>query len=114
VTVLSGEIDDYAIDVRLGSPTFGKWERLRISSDVGNSILLGPHLAHAFQCVSDEATVCYAVSAEFNPEEEKAINPLCPTINIEWNRDFPILLSPKDEAAPNLGQQKLAGCLPRI
>jgi dTDP-4-dehydrorhamnose 3,5-epimerase len=114
VTVLSGEIDDYAIDVRLGSPTFGKWKRLRISSDVGNSILLGPHLAHAFQCVSDEATVCYAVTAEFNPEEEKAINPLCPTINIEWNRDFPILLSPKDEAAPNLGQQKLAGRLPHI
>lgn len=114
VTVLSGEIDDYAIDVRIGSPTFGKWERLRISSDVGNSILLGPHLAHAFQCVSMEATVCYAVSEEFNPEAEKAINPLCPTINIEWNKDFPILLSPKDEAAPNLGQQKLADLLPRI
>ena len=114
VTVLSGEIDDYAIDVRLGSPTFGKWERLRISSDVGNSILLGPHLAHAFQCVSDEATVCYAVSAEFNPEAEKAINPLCPTLNIDWNSNFPILLSPKDEAAHYLDQQKANGLLPRL
>jgi len=114
VTVLSGEIDDYVIDIRPGSPTFGKWERLRLSSNVGNSILLGPNLAHAFQCVSDEATVCYAVSAEFNPEAEKAINPLCPTLNIEWNNNFPILLSPKDATAPNLDEQKAAGVLPRL
>jgi dTDP-4-dehydrorhamnose 3,5-epimerase len=114
VTVLSGEIDDYVIDIRPGSPTFGQWERLRLSSNVGNSILLGPNLAHAFQCVSDEATVCYAVSAEFNPGAEKAINPLCPTLHIEWNNNFPILLSPKDEAAPTLDQQKSAGLLPHL
>jgi len=114
VTVMSGEIDDYIIDVRPGSPTFGQWERVRLSSSVGNSVLLGPNLAHAFQCVSDEATVCYAVSAEFNHEAEKAINPLCPTLNIEWNNNFQILLSLKDEAAPSLDQQKSAGLLPRL
>lgn len=113
VTVLSGEIDDYAIDIRPNSSTFGKWERLRLSSKIGNSVLLGPNLAHAFQCVSDEATACYAVSAEFNPEAEKAINPLCPALNIQWNRDFPILLSPKDEEAPTLDEQNSAGLLPR-
>ena len=114
VTVLSGEIDDYAIDIRLGSPTFGRWERLRLSSSIGNSVLLGPHLAHAFQCVSDEATVCYAVSAEFNLDAEKAINPLCPTLKIQWNKDFPILLSPKDESAPSLEQQRATSLLPRL
>lgn len=114
VTVMSGEIDDYAIDIRPGSPTFGKWERLRISSNFGNSILLGPHLAHAFQCVSDEATVCYAVSAEFNPEAEMAISPLCPTLNIEWNSTFPILLSQKDLMAPTLNQQKTSQLLPKL
>jgi len=102
VTVMSGEIDDYIIDIRSASPTFGQWERVRLSSDVGNSVLLGPNLAHAFQCVTTEATVCYAVSAEFNPQVEKAINPLCPTLKIEWSKKFPILLSPKDRAAPNL------------
>lgn len=112
VTVLAGEINDYAIDVRPGSPTFGKWERVQLSSSIGNSVLLGPNLAHAFQCVSSAATVCYAVSAEFNPEAEKAINPLCPTLNIEWNNNFAILLSPKDETAPSLDQQLEAGLLP--
>lgn len=114
VTVMSGEIDDYVIDLRRGSPTFGQWECLRLSSSLGNSVLLGQNLAHAFQCVSDEALVCYAVSAEFNPEAEKAINPLCPTLNIEWNKEFPILLSPKDEAAPGLDQQISTGLLPRL
>jgi len=54
------------------------------------------------------------VSAEFNPEAEKAINPLCPTLKIEWDNDFPILLSPKDEIAPNMNQQNAAGLLPRL
>jgi dTDP-4-dehydrorhamnose 3,5-epimerase len=109
---MSGEIDDYIIDVRPGSPTFGRWERVRLSSELGNSVLLGLNLAHAFHCLSDDAVICYAVSAEYNPEAEKAINPMCPTLKIEWNANFPILLSPKDEAAPNLEDQRIAGLLP--
>jgi dTDP-4-dehydrorhamnose 3,5-epimerase len=113
ITVMSGEIDDYIIDVRPGSPTFSRWERVRLSSVLGNSVLLGPNLAHAFHCLSNDAVICYAVSAEYNPEAEKAINPMCPTLKIEWNANFPILLSPKDEAAPNLEDQRIAGMLPR-
>ena len=112
VTAMSGEIDDYIIDVRPGSPTFGQWERVRLSSTIGNSVLLGSNLAHAFQCVSAEATVCYAVSAEFNAESEKAINPLCPTLNIVWDKNFPISLSAKDNNAPLLDDQLLNGQLP--
>lgn len=113
ITVLSGEIDDYIIDIRPGSRTFGKWERVRLSAELGNSVLLGSNLAHAFQCVSPEARVCYAVTAEFDPEAEKAINPLCPTLDIRWSEAFPIALSPKDEAAPNLIAQKKALLLPQ-
>jgi dTDP-4-dehydrorhamnose 3,5-epimerase len=112
VTAMSGELDDYIIDVRPGSPTFGQWERVRLSSTIGNSVLLGSNLAHAFQCVSAEATVCYAVSAEFNPEAEKAINPLCPTLNIVWDKNFPISLSAKDKNAPFLDVQLSNGQLP--
>ena len=113
VTVLDGEIDDYIIDIRPGSKTFGKWQRVRLSASLGNSVLLGSNLAHAFQCVSTEARVCYAVTAEFDLETEKAINPLCPILGIKWNGTFPILLSPKDEAAPNLIAQKDALLLPQ-
>lgn len=112
VTVMAGVIDDYIIDIRIGSPTFGKWERVRLYSDIGNSVLLGPHLAHAFQVISTEATVCYAVSAEFNPEAEKAINPLCSSLSINWSEDLQPVLSQKDEIAPSLPEQTAAGLLP--
>jgi len=112
VTVMSGVIDDYIIDIRPGSPTFGKWERVRLDAHSGHSALLGPHMAHAFQAISSEATVCYAVSAEFNPEAEKAINPFCPTLAIDWSTEVAPLLSPKDEAAPSLNEQLTAGLLP--
>jgi dTDP-4-dehydrorhamnose 3,5-epimerase len=112
VSVLDGEIDDYIIDVRLGSPTFGKWERVRLTASQGNSVLLGTNLAHAFQTVSSHATVCYAVTAEFNPEAEKAINPFCPDLAIDWASSLPTILSPKDKAAPNLRHQEQAGLLP--
>lgn len=112
VTAMSGIIDDYIIDIRPSSPTFGTWQRVRLDSAQGNSVLLGPHMGHAFQAISSTATVCYAVTAEFNPEAEKAINPMCPSIGIDWEPSLVPILSPKDEAAPTLDEQKSAGLLP--
>lgn len=109
---MEGEIDDYIIDVRIGSPTFGHWEKIRLSATKGNSVLLGTNLAHAFQVISPQATVCYAVTAEFNPDSEKAINPNCTALNVLWNRDYPMSLSPKDEAAPDTLDQQKNNCLP--
>ena len=114
VTALNGEIDDYIIDIREGSPTFRQWQRVRLCAKQGNSVLLGSSLAHAFQVVSQEATVCYAVTAEFNPVAEKGINPLCSQLNIPWDYSIPVSFSPKDEIAPNLNEQSKLGELPRL
>jgi dTDP-4-dehydrorhamnose 3,5-epimerase len=113
VTALDGEIDDYIIDVRQDSPTFGQWQRVRLTAKKGNSVLLGSNLAHAFHVISRVATVCYAVTAEFNPIAELAINPFCPQLSITWNDSFPTLLSPKDEKAGTLTAQKELNLLPR-
>jgi dTDP-4-dehydrorhamnose 3,5-epimerase len=113
ITVMNGEIDDYVVDVRPGSSTYGQWERIRLSAATGHSVILAAGLAHAFQVISPMATVCYATTAEYNPAVEKAINPFCPTLAIKWNTDVPTLLSPKDEVAPNLEEQRIAGLLPR-
>jgi dTDP-4-dehydrorhamnose 3,5-epimerase len=112
VTVMQGEIDDYAVDVRRGSPTFGKWERVRLSSDSGKSVLLQENLAHAFQVISKTALVCYSVTEEFNPDLEKAISPFCPTLRIDWNKNSTISVSKKDEEAPFLDFQEASGLLP--
>jgi dTDP-4-dehydrorhamnose 3,5-epimerase len=60
------------------------------------------------------ATVCYAVTAEFNPTAEKAINPFCPELAIAWNPSFPAVLSPKDGTAPDLKEQAARKELPRL
>ena len=112
VTAMSGIIDDYIIDIRPSSPTFGTWQRVRLDSAVGNSVLLGPHMGHAFQAISAEATVCYAVTAEFNPDAEKAINPMCTTVGIQWDASLAPIISPKDEAAAGLDEQRASGLLP--
>jgi dTDP-4-dehydrorhamnose 3,5-epimerase len=113
IMVMAGEIDDYIIDIRPNSPTYGQWERVRLSAATGHSVILGTHLAHAFQVISPEATVCYATTAEYDPGVEKAINPLCPTLAISWNADLPALMSPKDRMAPSLDEQHVAGLLPQ-
>lgn len=112
VSVMSGQIDDYIIDIRPSSATFGRWQRVRLGAREGNAVILGPHMGHAFQAISAEATVCYAVTAEFNVEAEKAINPFCPRLAIDWATDVSPIVSTKDTVAPGLDEQMGNGLLP--
>lgn len=112
VTVMSGVVDDYVVDIRPGSPDFGKWRRVRLSSEEGNSLLLDPHLGHAFQAITDNAVVSYLVTAEFNPDAEKGITPFCPVVGITWEPHGPGAVSRKDIDAPGLLQQRDSGNLP--
>ena len=112
VTVMSGSIDDYVIDINPSSKNFGKWSRVRLTAAEGNALLLPPHAGHAFQALEDNTKVCYLVTAEFNPEMEKGISPLCETINIDWAPDVPQILSQKDLNAPNLQQVLGENALP--
>lgn len=112
VTVMNGAIDDYVIDIRVGSPTFGQWEKISISASEPKAVLIDPHLAHAFQALTDDTVVSYLVTAEFDPVNEKAISPFCPTINIPWSASHSANVSAKDLAAPGLVEQIDAGLLP--
>lgn len=112
VTVMNGEIDDYVIDVRQGSPTYKKWIRVRLSSDTGDAVLIDPHLAHAFQSLRNDTIVSYLVTAEFDPEMEKAITPFSEEIDINWSRDVQPLVSTKDFHAPTLSQMRKQNLLP--
>lgn len=113
VTVMSGAIDDYVIDIRVGSPTFGMWKRISISAGEPKAVLIDPHLGHAFQALTDDTVVSYLVTAEFDPENEKAISPYCPSINIQWSDRLEAVVSAKDLAAVGLAEQQNAGLLPR-
>ena len=112
VTVLRGSILDVAIDVRVGSPTFGKYETAVMEAGDGQSMFLRNDMAHAFQALEENTVVSYLVSSEYSPTDEKEISPMCSTLNIQWNDSLQAVLSEKDRAAPDIAQQSAAGQLP--
>ena len=112
VTVMSGAIDDYIVDIRRGSPTFGQWRRVRLEESSARAVLIDPHLGHAFQALTDDTVVSYLVTEEYNPTAELGINPLCTDLAVSWSADLPLLISEKDSSAPGLSQQQELGLLP--
>jgi dTDP-4-dehydrorhamnose 3,5-epimerase len=114
VSCVSGAILDVLVDLRLGSPTFGSWEAVQLDEENRHSVYIAPGLGHAFCALSQSATVVYLCSEPYTPDHEHGINPLDPDLGIEWPTNFPLVLSPKDIAAPSLAQARCAGLLPVI
>jgi dTDP-4-dehydrorhamnose 3,5-epimerase len=102
VSVLRGEVFDVAVDVRVGSPTFGRWVGETLSSDTKRMLYVPPGFAHGFLVLSDEALFAYKCTEYYHPESELTIRWDDPEIGIEWPmRD--VILAPRDAAAPALG-----------
>jgi dTDP-4-dehydrorhamnose 3,5-epimerase len=113
VTVTHGAVIDYVIDVRVGSPTFGKWDSVRLDTVDRKAIYVGEGVGHAFVALTDEATVSYLVSDTYNPTAEHGISPLDPEIGLEFPPEAgELLLSPKDVEALTLAEARDAGLLP--
>ena len=112
VTVLRGSILDVAVDVRVGSPTFGTYESVVMVAGDGQTMFLRSDMAHAFQALEDNTVVSYLVSSEYSPTDEKEISPMCARLGIDWDASVPPVLSEKDRAAPGLDQQHTAKFLP--
>ena len=112
VTVMNGAINDYVVDLSPSSPTYGKWVTRELTAENGLAMLIGPHMGHAFQALSDDTVVSYLVTAEYDPVSEKAISPYCPQIGIQWHPSLPAMVSEKDRMAPTLEEQQLADELP--
>jgi dTDP-4-dehydrorhamnose 3,5-epimerase len=113
VTVTHGAVIDYVIDIRVGSPTFGQWDSVRLDTVDRRAIYLGEGLGHAFVALTDDATVSYLVSDTYNAAAEHGINPLDPEIGLVFPDEAgELLLSPKDVDAPTLAEAGEAGLLP--
>lgn len=113
VTVTRGAVIDYVIDIRVGSPTFGAWDRVLLDTVDRRAIYLAEGLGHAFLALEDDSTVSYLVSDTYRPASEHGITPLDPAIGLEL--PIPVdqlLLSPKDTEAPTLAAAAEAGLLP--
>jgi dTDP-4-dehydrorhamnose 3,5-epimerase len=101
VSVARGQIFDVAVDIRRGSPFYGRWVGA-ILSDQNHRLLFIPEgFAHGFVVLNDEADVVYKASAEYSAENERGIIWNDPLIGIEWPVKNP-LLSLKDAQLPTL------------
>ncbi len=118
VTCVKGAVLDVVVDIRVGSPTFGRWDTVVLDDTARRSIYLSEGLGHAFMSLEDGSTVMYLCSTPYAPGREHGIHPLDPTVGIAWPtvaRDgtaIALLLSAKDEAAPTLLEARDAGLLP--
>jgi len=99
--VTYGEIFDVAVDIRHGSPTFGRWVGERLSSENHRALYVPVGFAHGFCVLSEAVDLVYLVSAEFSAPSDRGIRWDDPDIGIPWPLEAP-LLSPKDMRHPLL------------
>lgn len=112
VMCVSGEVLDVVVDLRVGSPTFGQWEAVRLDDVARQGVFIAEGLGHAFLALSESATVVYLCSSAYDPAREHGIHPLDPDLAIEWPIVDTPLLSDKDAAAPTLKEALDSGILP--
>jgi len=113
VTCQRGALVDYVIDLRLGSPTFGRWESVVLDDVERRAIYLSEGLGHGFRALTDSTSIHYLCSTPYNPQREHAINPLDPDLGIDWGVDAPVL-SARDAAAQSLAEARDKGLLPDL
>ena len=113
ITCVTGAIIDVVVDIRIGSPSYGCWDAVRLDDASRNAVYISEGLGHAFMALSEEAAVVYLCSAPYAPGREHGVHPLDPGIGITWPVEGEPVLSEKDAAAPMLEQARSAGLLPR-
>lgn len=107
VRVLRGRILDVAVDIRAGSPTFGRWVGLELSADAFNQLLVPVGFAHGFLTLEPDTEVFYKVTAPYSPAHDRSIRYDDPDIGIDWPLgDRSPVLSAKDAQAARLADCK--------
>jgi dTDP-4-dehydrorhamnose 3,5-epimerase len=111
VRCLVGEIFDVAVDIRRGSPSFGRWGGVRLSAESKQQVWVPPGFAHGFLTLSPEAEVLYKTTDFWSKECERGIRWDDPQIGIAWPQEGLVggqpLLSAKDAVAPALADADL-------
>lgn len=103
VRCLVGAIYDVAVDIRRGSPTYGRWVGFELTAENRRMLWVPAGFAHGFCSISEIAEVVYKTTAEYSPAHDRAVRWNDPALNISWPTTSP-LLSPKDSQAPTLAE----------
>lgn len=108
----SGALLDVVVDLRVGSPTFGRWDAVRLDAVGFHAVYVAEGLGHGFAALEEATVLAYLCSTAYNPPAEHAVNPFDAELGLPWpDRNSPIV-SDKDAAAPTLAEARDAGILP--
>jgi dTDP-4-dehydrorhamnose 3,5-epimerase len=111
IICVSGAILDVVVDLRVGSPNFGRHVTVRLDDQNRRTLYISEGLGHAFVALT-EATTVYLCSDSYRPEREHGVHPLDPDLAIAWPAGIEPIMSPRDAAAPSLAQALESGMLP--
>lgn len=101
IRVLSGTILDVVVDIRKGSPTFGKWISIELSAENKKQLFIPAGLAHGFSVLSEKAEIFYKCDNFYNKENEGGILYNDPVLNIDWQISLDkAIISEKDKVQP--------------
>jgi 5-epimerase len=107
-----GSLLDVIVDVRAGSPTFGRWDAVVLDSRDFRAMYLAEGLGHGFVALEDDTVMTYMCSEPYNPTGEHGITPLDPALGLPWPADIEQIISDKDRVAPTLAEAEEQGLLP--
>jgi dTDP-4-dehydrorhamnose 3,5-epimerase len=107
-----GAAFDVVVDVRVGSPTFGRHEVVRIDDRDFRAVYLAEGLGHMVVALEDDTVVSYLCSTGYDPAREKGVSPTDPQLDLPWPTEAEPVLSPRDLAAPTLREAAEQGLLP--
>jgi NDP-hexose 3,5-(Or5-) epimerase len=111
VTCVRGALRDFVVDLRVGSPTFGEFDRTLLDAESGRSVYVPEGVGHGFLTLEDDTCICYVLSTVYVPGTQIDINPFDPDLGLPW--DFPEapLISEKDAKAQTVAEAIAAGVL---
>jgi epimerase EvaD len=107
-----GALLDVVLDIRVGSPTFGVWDAVRLDPVEFRAVYVPEGVAHGVMALEDDSVISYLCSTGYNPGREHGLDPLDPAVALPWPADIEIVMSGKDRAAPSLAAAKESGLLP--
>jgi dTDP-4-dehydrorhamnose 3,5-epimerase len=102
VSAILGQVYDVALDVRVGSPTFGQWAGFHLSEENGCQLYLPPGYAHGFMVLSEVALFSYKCTDYYAPAAEAIIQWDDPDLGIEWPTEIAPIVSPRDRTGRRL------------
>ncbi|WP_344232986.1 dTDP-4-dehydrorhamnose 3,5-epimerase [Kribbella hippodromi] len=118
VVCVAGAVLDVVVDVRVGSPTFGRWDSAILDDVDRSAVYLSEGLGHAVMSLTEQSTIAYLTSTPYQPHFERTVTPLDKEIGIDWpagrsdGTELSIRLSDRDAEAPSLATACRQGILP--